>query len=895
MIPRAEDISQDSKDKKDENDLIYEYENIKQITWYDQLLLNRPLKVVLIVLLVTIAAPLLIYQFWFFPSVDAPPADGYSTGSCLLQREIRLACGIGTMNELNCHPQCCYDVRNRFCFHRLPSRFSYILDREWSENVTLQPRISTTPYSLQNSIPNLRISVDEITPTHLTLNLYNPQLTTYSGSRIENKDYNYSISSPELNIVVNSLQGNIFNTLRGPMIASRNIWEIAFKITNESMYGLGEIPLKAGTVKVIYNHDQGISSIPLIFAKINESYHGLLLDSSTPTEVSILAENQIVVRGITSFGLRFHLFTGPKPEHVMRDVMNYIGTFNNFDYWMFGPHICSVYPGPIDNAFTQFNTFMNSVSRQRLPFESTCGPIPIVFKSDHCDNSENDIINRGLRLIRRFNKRFVPHLSPYIRHEVNTTIDEEEIDNSTRSCGSTISRYERYLLRDSNNLDPYIGTIGNDSVVYPDYGTITEELIKDLWIYNTDVDGIILENNWPLDESKKLHNETYLYLPYYNKNFENALNRTPQWNTSLPNDGGIYLFKHNIYGNNFINATHSIFDKTLPKWSSSQWMNGETVINRQNVDTSWTSLHRELIAMALGGISGHWYWSSPVCGDSEDFDIENHSLLCVKWYMAGTFFPILTIHSKSTPRDPIQFVGTYRTYINNALNHRLNLLSYFYTTLQEGPLLRPMFYQYPEVSELKGVNSQFNVGENLLIIPNLQPSQTHVHVWMPPGTWYEMYSGLRLNATIGDAVTMTTTDSDFLTLIRGGSIVPLQKDVKATAELTRLESSFAFTIALECTIESENTNCKASGHLFMAQNMTIEFKADAENLYITAIGDDYDIFCNTTVAIWANRIQEINIYGLDDEFNNYDNHRRILSSINLCELKDVHEIYYKYT
>lgn len=80
----------------------------------------------------------------------------------------------------------------------------------------------------------------------------------------------------------------------------------------------------------------------------------------------------------------------------------------------------------------------------------------------------------------------------------------------------------------------------------------------------------------------------------------------------------------------------------------------------------------------------------------------------------------------------------------------------------------------------------------------------------------------------------------------------------------------------------------------MSPNMTIEFKADDENLYVTAIGDEYDIFCNST-AIWANRIQEINIYGLDDELNNYDNHRRILTSIDLCDLKVIHEIYFKFT
>lgn len=143
-----------------------------------------------------------------------------------------------------------------------------------------------------------------------------------------------------MNVVVNSPQGNIFNTLRGPLIASQNIWEISFKTTNESMYGFGEIPLKQGTVKIIYNSDKGDSSIPLIFSKINGSYHGLLIDSSAPTEVTILNENQIVVRSITSFGLKFHLFTGPKPEHITKEVMDYIGSVKGFEYWMLGAHVC---------------------------------------------------------------------------------------------------------------------------------------------------------------------------------------------------------------------------------------------------------------------------------------------------------------------------------------------------------------------------------------------------------------------------------------------------------------------------------------------------------------------------------------------------------------------------
>lgn len=109
-----------------------------------------------------------------------------------------------------------------------------------------------------------------------------------------------------------------------------------------------------------------------------------------------------------------------------------------------------------------------------------------------------------------------------------------------------------------------------------------------------------------------------------------------------------------------------------------------------------------------------------------------------------------------------------------ALNKRLRLMPYFYTTLQKGPLLRPMFYQYPLSANLTNINTQFSVGDDLIVVPNLQPSQFRVHFWMPPGQWYEMWSGLPLVGPEGVPIVMMTIESDLLTLIRGGSIIAMQ-------------------------------------------------------------------------------------------------------------------------
>lgn len=292
-------------------------------------------------------APLLVYQFIMFPSLKLPAPDGLSTGTCVVARETRLPCGIEAVSPEKCHKQCCYDHHHNLCYHRYPSRFSYVFEGEWTEHTYLNPRMPTTPYGdAQVSFKNLRMSIDEVSATHLSFTFYHSN--KFTGRRLTEKNYSYRITEPEtghtdrteLNIIVNSTQGIIFNTARGPLIAAENIWEISFKLTNETMYGLGEIPLQPNTVKVLYNHKGGLDSIPLIFAKLNGSYHGLLIESLAPTEVIVRPGNELILRSITNLGLKFHLFVGPKPSDVMKDVMAAIGAKRNLEYWMLGAHVC---------------------------------------------------------------------------------------------------------------------------------------------------------------------------------------------------------------------------------------------------------------------------------------------------------------------------------------------------------------------------------------------------------------------------------------------------------------------------------------------------------------------------------------------------------------------------
>lgn len=72
------------------------------------------------------------------------------------------------------------------------------------------------------------------------------------------------------------------------------------------------------------------------------------------------------------------------------------------------------------------------------------------------------------------------------------------------------------MYREPGLLRLYQGIVEDSLVIYPNYDNAPQELIEALWPYNVTVDGIVLKNNWPLDERKKSFNKTN-DLPYFNE------------------------------------------------------------------------------------------------------------------------------------------------------------------------------------------------------------------------------------------------------------------------------------------------------------------------------------------------------------------------------------------
>lgn len=114
----------------------------------------------------------------------------------------------------------------------------------------------------------------------------------------------------------------------------------------------------------------------------------------------------------------------------------------------------------------------------------------------------------------RYSKPEVPD-----KEETTTESSSEKyqimLSKSAQRCFND-EEFEQYIIRDPDAENVYIGLVEDQDVIYPKYDNISEEFMKKLWIYD-DVDGVVLKNNWPLDESEKSVNKTRLFLPYFNE------------------------------------------------------------------------------------------------------------------------------------------------------------------------------------------------------------------------------------------------------------------------------------------------------------------------------------------------------------------------------------------
>ena len=151
------------------------------------------------------------------------------------------------------------------------------------------------------------------------------------------------------------------------------------------------------------------------------------------------------------------------------------------------------------------------------------------------------------------------------------------------------------------------------------------------------------------------------------------------------------------------------------------------------------------------GLSGIPFFGVDACGFNGNTDME----LCSRWMQLASFFPFYRNHNVlgAIPQEPYVWEGVMKA-TKTSINVRYSLLPYYYTLLHESHVTGIPYACFqlaiPYSKELAGVDTQFFVGDALLVTPVLEPGVNHTKGVFPGenAVYYDFYTHKKQNSLL---------------------------------------------------------------------------------------------------------------------------------------------------
>lgn len=172
---------------------------------------------------------------------------------------------------------------------------------------------------------------------------------------------------------------------------------------------------------------------------------------------------------------------------------------------------------------------------------------------------------------------------------------------------------------------------------------------------------------------------------------------------------------------------------------------GDTII-------SWKSLAFQPYFTSTAANIGYTWWSHDIGGHmGGKFDGE----LSTRWLQLGVFSPINRLHSSNnlfSGKEPWNYRIDYERSQERFLRLRNQIIPIIdtanYLTHKQGvPLVKPLYYDYPEEVEAYRNKNEFIFASEMLVSPIVQPHDSvtqlgHSEGWLPDGEWVDYFNHL---------------------------------------------------------------------------------------------------------------------------------------------------------
>jgi alpha-D-xyloside xylohydrolase len=184
-----------------------------------------------------------------------------------------------------------------------------------------------------------------------------------------------------------------------------------------------------------------------------------------------------------------------------------------------------------------------------------------------------------------------------------------------------------------------------------------------------------------------------------------------------------------------------------------------------DIHSSFSSLRNQLAAGLNMGIAGIPWWTTDIGGfhGGHVKDPRFHELL-VRWFEYGCFCPVMRLHGTREPMKPQYGTTGGATCRSGADNEvwsysddvyeickkylfvREKLKPYITEQMKAAhekgsPVIRPLFYDFPEDKNAWEVEDQYMFGPNYLVAPVLYEGKRERELYLPPGQWTCVWTG----------------------------------------------------------------------------------------------------------------------------------------------------------
>ena len=201
-------------------------------------------------------------------------------------------------------------------------------------------------------------------------------------------------------------------------------------------------------------------------------------------------------------------------------------------------------------------------------------------------------------------------------------------------------------------------------------------------------------------------------------------------------------------------------------WAGSQKYGN--VLWSGDVPSSWEALRDQVVAGQSIGIAGIPWWNTDIGGFMEgNVNDPDFLQLLIRWYEWAVFTPIMRLHGDREPftippLDDRDWGGGYLhtgqptemwalgddifRIMKEGYDLRKQLKPYLKRLFKEAhengsPLMRPMFYEYPEDPKGWELSDQYMFGPDYLVAPILHPDTFVRNVYLPGGQWEDIHTG----------------------------------------------------------------------------------------------------------------------------------------------------------